>query len=148
MTNASEPVLRLWRALAKRDWEAVKTVMSDDCIYVSMPFGPKVAVRGPDNIVKWIKLFAEHENLAKVANRDVLLLTNGVDVMYEHVATWTSKNGETSNTPMVSVHKVTDDKVAVWKEYFDLAEIFDTTWTRSVGVGDANGMFDATDLIF
>ena len=55
MANASEPVLHLWRAIAKRDWEAVKTVVGDDCIFLDMPFGPTLAARGPDNIVKRLK---------------------------------------------------------------------------------------------
>ena len=55
MSYATEPVLNLWRALAKRDWEAVKAVVSDDCIFIDMSLGPTVAARGPDNIVKRLK---------------------------------------------------------------------------------------------
>jgi hypothetical protein len=36
----------------------------------------------------------------------VLLLTNGVDVMYEHRVIYTSTNRETAKNPIVSVHKV------------------------------------------
>ena len=39
MMNAAEPVLHLWRALAKRDWDAIKTVVSDDCIFLDVPLG-------------------------------------------------------------------------------------------------------------
>jgi hypothetical protein len=51
MTNAAEPVLRLWQALATRDWEAVESVVSDDCIFFDVPFAPALAARGPDDIV-------------------------------------------------------------------------------------------------
>ena len=71
MTNAAEPVLHLWRALAKRDWEAVKTVVSDDCIFLDVPLGPTLAARGPDDIVKRLKGGLENENLADWANHDV-----------------------------------------------------------------------------
>ena len=87
MTNAAEPVLHRWRALATRDWEAVKSVVTDDCIFLDVPLGPTLAARGPDDIVKRLKGGLENENLADWANRDVLLLTNGVDVMYEHLVT-------------------------------------------------------------
>ena len=52
MMNASETVLGLWRAVAKRDWEAVKTLVTDDCIFFDMPLGSKMAGQGLDNIVK------------------------------------------------------------------------------------------------
>ncbi len=42
MTNTSpievrDVVLGLWRALAQRDWDAVKTFLAADCLYVDMP---------------------------------------------------------------------------------------------------------------
>ena len=38
--------------MSGRDWEAVKTFLSADCVYVDMPVGPTLAARGPDDIVK------------------------------------------------------------------------------------------------
>ena len=35
----------------------------------------------------------------------MLLLTNGVDVMYEHLVIYTSTNGEMADNPIVSVNK-------------------------------------------
>jgi len=148
MSNATEPVLNLWRALAKRDWEAVKAVVSDDCIFVDMSLGPTVAARGPDNIVKRLKVGLENENLANYANHDALVLTNGVDVMYEHLETFTSTNGETASNPIVSVHKVSDGKVSQWKAYWDLNAIANTMWFQSgAASGDFSWTFDATGLI-
>jgi len=148
MSNATEPVLNLWRALAKRDWEAVKAVVSDDCIFVDMSLGPTVAARGPDNIVKRLKVGLENENLANYANHDALVLTNGVDVMYEHLETFTSRNGETASNPIVSVHNVSDGKVSQWKDYWDLNAIANTMWFQSgAASGDFSWTFDATGLI-
>jgi hypothetical protein len=53
------PVLGLWRALSRRDWDEVKTFLSADCIYVDMPVGPALAARGPDDIVKRLKVGLE-----------------------------------------------------------------------------------------
>jgi len=148
MSNATEPVLNLWRALAKRDWEAVKAVVSDDCIFVDMSLGPTVAARGPDNIVKRLKVGLENENLANYANHDALVLTNGVDVMYEHLETFTSTNGETASNPIVSVHNVCDGKVSQWKDYWDLNAIANTMWFQICAAsGDFSWTFDATGLI-
>ncbi len=147
MADESEPVRNLWQALATRDWEAVKGVVSDDCIFLDVPFGPTLAARGPDDIVKRLKGGLENENLADWANHDVLLLTNGVDVMYEHLVIYTSTNGETAKNPIVSVHKVKDGKVTLWKDYWDLNAIANTTWFQSsLAGGDMSWVFDATGL--
>jgi limonene-1,2-epoxide hydrolase len=148
MTDATEPVRHLWRAIAHRDWEAVKNVVSDDCIFLDVPFGPTLAARGPDDIVKRLKSGLENENLVNWVNRDGLLLTNGVDVMYEHLVTYTSANGETANNPIVSVHKVSDGKVSLWKDYWDLNTIANTAWFQSsLAGGDMSWVFDATGLV-
>jgi len=147
MTIESEPVLQLWRAIAKRDWEAVKTALSEDCIFLDMPLGPTMAARGPDNIVKRLQAAMEDENLAEYANHDVLLLANGVDVIYEHLEVFTSTSGEIANNPMVSVHKVSDGKVSLWKDYWDLNAIANTAWFQNAAAtGDMSWVFDATGL--
>jgi len=149
MTNASEPVLHLWRALANRDWETIKTVVSDDCIFMDMPLGPTMAARGPDNVVKRLRSLFDNEDLASYTNDDVLVLTNGADVVYEHLEKFTSANGETANNPIVSVHKVSDGKVTLWKDYWDLNAIANTTWFQSTAAqaGDFSWVFDATGLV-
>jgi limonene-1,2-epoxide hydrolase len=141
-------VLHLWRALATRDWEAVKSVVTDDCVFLDMPLGPTLAARGPDDIVKRLRGCLENENLADWANRDVLLLTNGVDVMYEHLVTYTSTNGEVTNNPIVSVHKVSNGKISLWKDYWDFNAIANAAWFQSsLADADLSWVFDATDLV-
>jgi limonene-1,2-epoxide hydrolase len=148
MTNASERVLQLWRSIGMRDWAAVKTVVSDDCIFLDIPFGPTLAARGPDNIVKRLKGGLENVNLADWANEDLLMLTDGVDVMYEHVVTYTSTNGVMARNPIVSVHKVSDGKVSLWKDYWDLNAISNSTWFQdSLAEPDMSWVFDATGLV-
>lgn len=148
MTNELEPVLELWRAIGTRDWAAVKAVVSDDCIFMDMPLGPTLAARGPDNVVKRLRSGLENEDLAGWANQDVLMLTNGVDVMYEHLVIYKSSNGDIARNPIVSVHKVIDGKVALWKDYWDLNAIANATWLQSSLSGaDMSWVFDATGLI-
>ena len=149
MTDATEPVIDLWRALATRDWDAVKAVVSDDCIFLDVPLGPTLAARGPDDIVKRLKGGLENEDLADWANRDVLLLTNGTDIMYEHLVTYTSTNGEVTTNPIVSVHKVSDGKISLWKDYWDFNAIANAAWFQSslAAVSDMSWVFDATGLV-
>jgi len=144
-------VLGLWRALSRRDLDAVKTFLAEDCLYVDMPI-PALSARGPEDIVKKLKMAVEP--LAGYENHDGLLLSNGTDVTYEHSETWTFPTGERGVLRFVTVHKVVlqngEAKIAVWKDYYDLTTLtsfappnhfenlagFDTSW-----------IFDASGLI-
>jgi limonene-1,2-epoxide hydrolase len=144
-------VLGMWRALSRRDLDAVKTFLAEDCLYVDMPI-PALSARGPEDIVKKLKMAVEP--LAGYENHDGLLLSNGTDVTYEHSETWTFPTGERGVLRFVTVHKVVlqngEAKIAVWKDYYDLTTLtsfappnhfenlagFDTSW-----------IFDASGLI-
>ena len=148
---AEEVVLGLWRALSRRDLDAVKTFLAEDCLYVDMPI-PALSARGPEDIVKKLKMAVEP--LAGYENHDGLLLSNGTDVTYEHSETRTFPTGERGVLRFVTVHKVVlqngEAKIAVWKDYYDLTTLtsfappnhfenlagFDTSW-----------IFDASGLI-
>ena len=84
----------MWKALSARDWDSLKTFLSDDCIYLDMPVGPAAAARGPEDIVKRLKIGLEP--LASYENFDGLMLDNGADVMYEHHEEWHWPTGESA----------------------------------------------------
>jgi hypothetical protein len=146
--SVDDTVLGLWRALSARDWESAKTFLSDDCIYADMPVGPTLAARGPEDIVKRLKVGLEP--LASYTNHDGLLLTNGSDVMYEHSETWTWHSGETALLRFVSVHTVVDGQVTIWKDYWDMGGMTaqaPPTWLAELATADTSWVFDATGLI-
>lgn len=146
--DTTGPVLGLWRALSRRDWDEVKTFLSADCIYVDMPVGPALAARGPDDIVKRLKVGLEP--LASYANHDGLLVSNGSDVVYEHSETWEWSTGETALLRFVSVHRVVDGKIAIWKDYWDMGSMTAQAppdWLASLESTDTSWIFDATGLI-
>ena len=84
----------MWKALADRDWDSLKTFLSDDCIYLDMPVGPTAAARGPEDIVKRLKIGLEP--LASYEHSTGLMLDNGADVMYEHHEEWHWATGESA----------------------------------------------------
>ena len=146
--SVDEAVLGLWNALSGRDWKAVKTFLSADCIYVDMPVGPTAAARGPDDIVNRLKLGIEP--LATYQNHDGVLVSNGADVMYEHSETWNWPTGETAVLQFVSVHRVEDGRVTLWKDYWDMGSLVaqaPPTWLEDLQNGDMSWIFDATGLI-
>ncbi len=144
-------VLGLWRALSRRDLDAVKTFLAEDCLYVDMPI-PALSARGPEDIVKKLKMAVEP--LADYENHDGLLLSNGTDVTYEHSETWTFTTGERGVLRFVTVHRVVlqngEAKVALWKDYYDLNTLFGfapPNHFEALATGDTSWIFDATGLV-
>lgn len=147
-TDSSGAVRTLWQALSRRDWDAVAAAVTDDCVYVDMPVGPALAARGPVDIVKRLKVGLEP--LAGYENHDGLVLSDGPDVMYEHSETWTWETGETLVLPFVSVHRVDDGRVSLWKDYWDFGAVTDNAppgWLEALGDADTSWIFDATGLV-
>jgi limonene-1,2-epoxide hydrolase len=146
--SVEDTVLGLWKALSDRDWDTVKTFLSDDCIYLDMPVGPTAAARGPEDIVKRLKIGLEP--LASYENHDGLLVSDGTAVMYEHSETWTWKTGETALLRFVTVHRVENDKITLWKDYWDMGALANhapPTWLDDLAKADTSWVFDATGLI-
>ncbi len=57
--SLEETVHGMWKALSERDWDLLRTYLSEDCIYLDMPVGPAAAARGPEDIVKRLKIGLE-----------------------------------------------------------------------------------------
>ena len=147
-TDPREAVRGLWRALSARDWDGVAVRVTDDCIYVDMPVGPSAAARGRADIVA--RLQVGLLDLAGYENHDGLLVAEGDAVLYEHSETWTFGSGEVVVLPFVSVHRVRDGKVALWKDYWDFGTVVNAAppdWLEKLGAADTSWMFDATGLV-
>ena len=150
-TAVEDAVVGLWQALSRRNWDAVKTFLAADCLYVDMPV-PALAARGPDDIVKRLKMGLDA--LAGYENHDGLLLSNGADVMYEHSETWTFTTGEQGVLRFVTVHKVApqngEAKITVWKDYWDMNSLVSfapPNHFEGLATGDTSWIFDATGLV-
>ncbi|MHA7653550.1 nuclear transport factor 2 family protein [Mycobacterium sp. ML4] len=144
---AEDVVTGMWQALSQRDWNAVKTFLSDDCLYVDMPV-PAVSARGHEDIVTRLKIgLAE---LAGYENHDGVLVSNGSDVVYEHSETWTFRTGEQGVLRFVSVHKVVDGKITVWKDYWDMNSLLafaPPQHFENLAKGDVSWVFDASAVV-
>jgi limonene-1,2-epoxide hydrolase len=143
-----DTVRGLWKALSARDWDGVKASVSDDCIYADMPVGPTAAARGPEDIVKRLKIGIEP--LASYENHDGVLVSDGSNVMYEHSETWVWPTGETALLRFVTVHRVENGKVTIWKDYWDMSGLTATappSWMEDFATADMSWIFDATGLI-
>ncbi|MGP4056263.1 nuclear transport factor 2 family protein [Mycobacterium sp. 4D054] len=138
----------MWAALSDRDWDALKTFLAPGCIYLDVPVGPAVAARGPEDIVKRLKIGIEP--LAAYRNFPGLMVSDGVDVMYEHSEEWHWATGEFALLKFVSVHRVQDGAITLWKDYWDMAALADhapPSWLADFAEADMSWVFDATGLV-
>jgi limonene-1,2-epoxide hydrolase len=145
--SVEETVLGMWKALSDRDWDRVKTFLSDDCLYIDMPM-PAVSARGPEDIITRLKIGLE--SLSSYVNHDGLLLSNGVDVIYEHSETWGWPSGETVRLPFVSVHRLEGDKITLWKDYSDFNTLLSAappSYVEGLGSVDTSWVFDASEFV-
>lgn len=144
----AEAVLGLWRTLSARDWDGLADWVTDDCIYVDMPVGPTLAARGPVDIVK--RLQVGLRDLAAYENHDGLLVADGDVVMYEHSETWTFASGEVVELPFVTVHRVREGRVCLWKDYWDFGGVANSAppdWLEQLQSADVSWVHDATGQI-
>ncbi|BBY97392.1 nuclear transport factor 2 family protein [Mycolicibacterium fallax] len=140
-------VTGMWQALSDRDWQALAGFLADDCIYLDVPVGPAAAARGPEDIIKRLKIGLEP--LAGYANFPGLMLHDGADVMYEHHEEWQWASGESALLKFVSVHQVRDGKVTLWKDYWDMGALSNhapPSWLADFATADMSWIFDATGL--
>jgi len=146
--SAAEAVRGLWRTLSDRDYDGIAEWVTEDCIYLDVPLGPAFAARGPVDVAK--RLRVGWGELAAYENHDGLLLAEGDDVMYEHSETWTFGTGEVLVLPFVSVHKVRDGRVSLWKDYWDQNALYaaaPAAWVEGLAAADTSWLFDATGLV-
>jgi limonene-1,2-epoxide hydrolase len=117
--NASiDLVRRFCAAWAQGDIPAIVAFFTDDAVYHNMPLRP---VQGRDAIKGVIEQFSapferiEFE-ITHVAAAGDIVLTERIDRFHG------AKNVE---LPVMGTFEVRDGKIAVWRDYFDLA-----AWTR------------------
>ncbi|MBU1802008.1 MAG: ester cyclase [Actinobacteria bacterium] len=146
MTHSAEEAVRgLWAALSARDWDGLTAYLADDCLYIDVPTGPSLAAKGPDDIVKRLRVGLA--DLASYVNHDGLLVADGEAVIYEHAETWTFGTGEVVDLAFCSVHRVVEGKVTLWKDYWDFAAVADHAppgWIDSLAAADMSWIYDAT----
>lgn len=146
--SVEDTVRDLWKALSARDYALAKSYLADDCIYLDMPTGPTLAARGPENIMKRIKI--AWDSLSYYENFEGVVVGNGCDVLYEHSEKWVWPSGETATLPFVTVHKVVNGKITLWKDYWDMATLAGQAppnWQEDLMKADMSWIFDATGLV-
>ena len=102
-----------------RDWPRIRSFFGPESIYYDVPTGPSTAGVGPDSIEARLRLGLE--GLAGYEHRPGVV-AEGPDgvVVTEHTEVWTWVSGETVALPFVSVQRIEDGVIVLWKDYWDL----------------------------
>lgn len=148
MLTPAETAAAFWDALYARDWEAIAGFFGPDSIYFDVPTGPGAAAKGPDDIVKRLKLGLEQ--LAGYDHGPATVVSEGSIVVTEHAEHWRWPTGEEVTLPFVSIQHVHDGVITLWKDYWDLGTLMaggPPNWQELLEAGDLSWMFDATGLV-
>ena len=123
-TEANKAVVRqFWDALAARDYDAMKALLTADAHYTDVGT-PGDGGSGPDGVVARLKIGLEPlEGYEHLPGDN--MVAEGNLVMTEHTERWTFHTGEVIDNSFVSVTQLRDRKICRWHDYSNIANITD-----------------------
>ena len=113
--TASEVVTALIRACEQRDLDAVAALVTDDIEYDNVPIGKVYGPEGVRSVLSGGVTQAASE-VEWVVHRQV---ASGSIVMNERTDRFLV-DGRWIEIPIAAVFEVTDGRVSLWRDYFDL----------------------------
>ncbi len=135
-----------WAALYERDWDAIGSFFGPDSIYYDVPVGAFAAAKGPEDIVKRLKIGLE-PLVGYEHGAEMTIIVDGENVATEHLELWEWPTGEKAALPFTSVMKVQDGVIARWKDYWDYKTLIDDgppDWLDYLATQDMSWIYDAT----
>ncbi len=115
--GSQETVNKFCAAWSRRNLDELMGFFTDDAEYQNIPMGP--AAKGKEAIKKVINSFLP---MAKGLEFKVLnTAANGNVVFNERMDIFDLGGGKKIELPVAGVFEVRGDKVAKWRDYFDLA---------------------------
>ncbi len=110
-------VERMWRALARMDWDTMKSCMHPEIHYEDVPTEDPGA-HGPDNVIKRLRIAFDH--LTSQEQELHHLAADGDVVFLDHTETWIFKTGEKVSHTFATLHVMKDGLVVRWSDYWDV----------------------------
>lgn len=148
MMDPREVAEAFWDALYARDWPRIRSFFGPDSIYYDVPTGPSTAGVGPDSIEARLRLGLKQ--LSGYDHGPATIVADGDTVMTEHTEIWHWPSGETAVLPFVSVQRITDGTITLWRDYWDLGTLMSQgppDWQDRLMASDLSWIVDATDLV-
>jgi ketosteroid isomerase-like protein len=121
MTDNKQIVQHFWDALAARDWDGMKALLTNDAHYTDVGV-PGPGGIGPEGVIRRLKIGIEPlTSYAHLPGAN--MIGEGDLVMTEHTERWTFPTGEAIDHPFVSVTQLRDGKICRWHDYSNIANI-------------------------
>lgn len=108
-------VRQFCQAWADGDFDKVVSWFTDDAVYHNIPVDPMV---GHEQIRAMIDGFTS--GLEVVEFKILEMLSRGSTVVTERVDIFRKPDGTTVDLPVMGIFEFEGDKIASWREYFDL----------------------------
>ena len=132
-TTNKQVVQQFWDALAARDWNGMKSLLTEDAHYTDIGVaGP--GGYGPEGVIARIKLGLEplegYEHLPGTN-----MIAEGDLVMTEHTERWVFGTGEVIDHSFVSVTQLREGRIFRWHDYSNISNITDNApawWLESL----------------
>ena len=130
-------VERYWDALARRDWDRMKSMLAPDAHYTDVG-GPGDGGTGPDGVLARLRIGIEP--LEAYWHYPAQIVAEGNLVITEHVEHWQFHTGESFDHPFVSVIELRDGLIIRWHDYSNLSNIIEHApawWLEQIGAAMA-----------
>jgi limonene-1,2-epoxide hydrolase len=112
-----EIVASMWECLYRKDFDGVARHIAEDGVYEDVP-APDSGARGPANVVKRLRLGLDP--VVRFEHEIHRVVAEGENVVIEHTETWHFETGEKLTNDFVTIHVVKNDKIQLWRDYWDL----------------------------
>lgn len=116
--NNKALVERFWQEVyVGRDYDAVAKYFAEDGVYEDVP-SPGSAAIGPQAVATRLRI--GHEPVESFKHEIHRMVAEGDTVITEHTETWCFHTGEVVPLPFVTIQTIADDKITLWRDYWDL----------------------------
>ena len=116
--SADELVTEFCKRWASPDPDEIAAYFTEDAVYHNIPMDP---VEGREAIKEFIAGFlAAFEGIDFKVHRQI---SDGDLVMNERTDVMRRKDGDAIPLPVMGVFEVQNDRIAAWRDYFDMAAI-------------------------
>jgi len=122
-TRNKQVVQQFWDALAARNWDGMKLLLTEDAHYTDIGV-PGPGGYGPEGVIARLKIGNEplegYEHLPGTN-----MIAEGNLVMTEHTERWIFGTGEVVDHSFVSVTELRDGRIFRWHDYSNISNITD-----------------------
>jgi limonene-1,2-epoxide hydrolase len=121
MSRHADRLRQLFMDLDRLDFAAVANHCAADCVYEDVPYAAATVV-GPDAIRA--KLEMGLGTLERIPTTIHELAEDGDTVLVERTEVWHHRTGERATLRVAAVFKFRDDKLTLWRDYWDAKTLF------------------------